>query len=589
MPGQGQQTQSAPAVTPAAPTSNSDQSTGPGNASEVDEAGLGAPASELGIDALRQAVDDGDGDEAWNLVQGLPTGDIAELNGDNTLAERTMALVGPEHAASVLYMVQYPLDIYLQYADIHCASSTGALSTVLSDVGICDASDIVTHLTELSGLAAFANAAILDPLILASPAEDQAVLISSAEGVSFYSSFHDESPLLVLEGLAAESDPALDLFLLCEPARELFMCDVETLNDFILVTWCTVGDWYCELGLELFNDLDLLILTDMEAWVAALIEELGPRDMFLLPLPATPLTTLILCAIGDQSPDDLVLVCRAIGYDPADAMRFFFEQGWLTLETAQALLVDSTAEQQAAVSGDPDIVATLMPLAYIEDVLPLLTAGAGLPVIYTFMPHIQPWLEMDMARFEIIARAQPDPWTSAFVTTGRLQLLLDFAVADPAGWRVLVSDAKLQAVLGALQKPCAEAEVPGLWALWTDANRSVDTGYALFYTLFGVRLWTSGDQPTFPESDLTTGGITYERRVRFDTIQPDQATLNTYLARLALLPRGLVSAAGVGFGNRMMMDVKEKAPAPDADWGDTVGPLVLETYTTSVTFSARNF
>jgi len=595
VPGQSPQTQSTPAVSSGTPSTDSSQSAGPGNASEVADAGLGAPVCEEGIEGLRSAVDSGDGDEAWTLVQSLSATDLAELKGDNTLAERVMALVGPERAASVLYMLQYPLDIWLQYADFHCASSQEALSTVLSDVGICDASDIAAHIAEISGLPAFQNAALMDPLILASPPEDQAALISTAEGVSFFTSFHSESPLCVLTDWAAESAFVLDSFLTSEPARNLILCDPGTLNDHILTTWAAAGEWYRALGAALVEDLDGLVSLAMADWATALVEVLSAgaaEDQALLPLPADALTRLVLGAIGASCPDELVTVCRALAYAPHDAMRFFFEQGLLTLDAALALLAESTLEQQGAVSGDPDIAATLMPLAYIEDVLPLMTASMALALVYPIIPHLREWVEMDMARFETIARALPDSWVAAFVGARNVQPLLDFAVADPAGWRALVSDAQFQAVLGILQKPCEEAAVEGLWALWTDANRSVDTGYALFHTVFGIRLWSTGTQPTFTASDWTdtTTNITYERRGRFDTIQPDQTALNTYLGRIKLLPRGLVTASSVGFGNRLMVDFKKKTPAPpDAAWGATKAAVVSETYDTSVTFSNHHF
>jgi hypothetical protein len=592
MPGQAQQSQSAPGVSTEGPTCGPSQEAGSGNASEVADAGLGAPVCLGGIDGLRQAVDDGDAEEAWSLVQGLSASDLAELKGDNTLAESVMALVAPERAASVLWMLQYPVDIWLYYADHHCAGSPEALASVLDDVGICDASDIATHLADLDGLTNFLDPDLLDPRILASPVEDQAALISTAEGVDFYLSLHDESPLLVLPELAADSDYVLDLFLLNEHARGLILCDPGELNYHILCTWFTAGDWYVELGFELMDDLEFLISTQQGDWAVALVEVLGPADLTLLPLPATPLTTLILCTVGSLSEEDLVSVCCAIGYEPVDAMQFFFENGWLTLEAAQALLVDSTVIQQAAVSGDVDIVTTLTPFAYIEDVLPLLTAEAGLPVIYVFLPHVQVWLEVDTARFETIARALPEPWIDAFIAAGRLQPLLDFAVADPAGWRALVTDAKFQAILGALQKPCAEAEVPGIWALWTDANRSADSGYALYHTVFGVRIWSTGEQPTYPVSDWTDAdtSITYERRGHYVTVQADQNAINTCLARLALLPRGLVSASTIGFGNTRMMEFKKKTPAPpDEDWGDTRAPEVAKEYTTSIHNRSNRF
>ncbi|MBW1880734.1 MAG: hypothetical protein JRJ84_20450, partial [Deltaproteobacteria bacterium] len=585
MPGQEHRSESTPAVSPTPAGPDSAQSRGAGNASEVDDAGLGGGASEQGIDALRQAVDDGDGGEAWNLFQGLPDADIAELKADNTLAERVMALVGAEYAASVLYQLQYPLDVWLQYADHHCASSMEALSTVLIDVGICDASDIVVHLTELAGLPAFQNAELMDPLIMTSGPEDQGALISSAEGVAFYSSFHDESPLQVLIGLAAESAYVLELFLTSEPARGLLTSDPATLDEFILTTWAAAGEWFRTLGPALIDDLDGLVTSNVEGWATALIAVLGAEDLALLPLPATPLTTLILRTVGSQSPDDLASVCRNIGYEPSDAMTFFVEQAWLTIEVVQALLVDSTVLQQAAVSGVAEVVTALMPLGYIADLLPLLTADAGLPLIYTLFPHVQAWLEMDMARFGILALVLPVPWIDAFITSARLQPLLDFAVADPAGWRAPLTDAKFQAILAVLQKPCAESEVPGLWALWTDANRSVDSGYALYHTVIGVQIWSTGDQPTAAVPDWTHAptGITFERRIRWDTIRPDQNAMNTFLARVSLLARGLVSASAVGFGNRMMVDFKKKTPPPaDGAWGATRAPIVNATYTTSV-------
>jgi len=584
MPDVGHQTESAPAVTQSAPAPDVGQSAGPGNASEVADAGLGAPPPVGGIDGLRQAVDDGDADGAWDLVQGLSGADLAALKGDNTLAERVMALVGPVNAASVLYMLQYPLDIWLQYADHHCAGSTEALSRVLSDAGICDASDIVVHLSDLANLPAFQSAELMDPLIMASGPEDQGALISSAEGVAYYSSFHDESPLRVLIGLAADSSYVLELFVTNEPARALLMCDAATLDEFILTGWITPGEWFRTLGPALLEELDGLMTSDPAGWATALVGVLGPEDLALLPLPATPLTTLLFTTIGSQSQDDLVTVCRNIGHEPVDSMKFFVDQGWLTLEVAQALLAGSTVLQQAAVSGAEEVVNALVPLGYIQDLLPLLAADVGLPVIYTMFPFVQAWVEMDMERFRALAQALPDPWIDAFVNAMRVRPLLDFAVADAAVWRVLVSDAKFQAVLGVLQKPCAEAEVAGLWALWTDANRSVDTGYAMYHTVFGVEIWSTGNQPSIPVPDVTTGaGITFERRVRWDTIRPDQTAMNTFLARLALLPRGLVSASAVGFGNRTMIDAKKKAPAPpDGAWNATAGPVVNETYTTSM-------
>jgi len=592
MPGQSQQPQSTPDVANAAPTCEPTEDTGQGNASEVADAGLGAPVCLGGIEGLRQAVDDGDAAEAWSLVEGLSGSDLAELKGDNTLAESVMALVGPERAASVLWMLQYPADVWLYYANCHCAGSPEALASVLDDVGICDASDIVVHLADLDGLTNFLDPDLLDPRILASSVEDQAALISTAEGVDFYLSLHDESPLLVLPELAADSDYVLDLFLLNEHARGLILCDPSELNYLILATWFTAGDWYAELGIELIDDLELLISTQPGDWGMALVEVLGPMDLTLLPLPATPLTSLILCTVGSLSEEDLVSVCRAIGYQPVDAMQFFFENGWLTLDAALGLLVDSTTLQQAAVLGDEDIVTTLMAFAYIEDVLPLMTTEPGLPVIYAFIPWVQAWLEVDIARFEIIARALTEPWIDAFIAAGRLQPLLDFAVADPAGWRALVTDAKFQAILGALQKPCAEAEVPGIWALWTDANRSADSGYALYHTVFGVRIWSTGPQPTYPVPDWTdsTTGITYERRGHYVTVEADQNAINTCLARLALLPRGLVSASTLGFGNTRMMEFKKKTPAPpDANWGDTKAAMVAAKYTTSVHNAGNRF
>jgi hypothetical protein len=589
MPGQEHRTESTPAVSSTPPGPDSSQTGGTGNASEVADAGLGGGAPVAGIDALREAVDAGDGDEAWSLFPGLSTSEIAELKGDNTLAERLMALVGAVNAATVLYQLQYTLDIWLQYADIHCSSSVEALGAVLEDVGIGDASDIVAHLTELSGLPSFASAELMDPLIEASGAEDQGALISSAEGVAFYSSFHSESPLLVLCALAADSEAVLELFITSEDARNLILCDPATLNDHILTVWTTAGPWYRTLGAGMIDDLNGLVSSSIAEWVTALVGVLsagGAEDKALLPLPADALTLLILGAIGGQSPDDLVTVCRALTYEPAESMRFFNEQGLITLETAQALLAETTAIQQAGVVGIEEVVTTLMPLCYIQDLLPALTAEAGLPLIYAMLPHVQAWLEMDMARFGTIAQTLPDPWIDAFINSARLQPLLDFAVADAVTWRGLVSDVKFQAILAVLQKPCAEAEVPGIWALWTDANRSVDSGFALFHTVFGVRLWSAGQTPEHAIDDWTdtsaAPNITYQRRIRWNIVQPSQDAINTYLGRVALLPRGLVSASSVGFGDTITVDFKKKSPAPpDAAWGATKASI-SKTFTTSV-------
>ena len=102
MPGQEHRTESTPAVSNTPPGNSSSQGTGAGNASEVADAGLGAPAALEGIDALREAVDAGNDAEAWSQFQSLSAPDIAELKADNTFAERLMALVGAENAATVL-------------------------------------------------------------------------------------------------------------------------------------------------------------------------------------------------------------------------------------------------------------------------------------------------------------------------------------------------------------------------------------------------------------------------------------------------------------------------------------------------------
>ncbi|MBW2254065.1 MAG: hypothetical protein JRI25_05635 [Deltaproteobacteria bacterium] len=589
MPGQEHRSESTPAVSPTPPGPDSSQGSGAGNASEVADAGLGAPASLEGIDALRQAVDDGDGAEAWCVVQGLSAGDLAELKADNTLAEQVMALVGAVNAAGVLYQLQYPLDIYLQYADFHCAGSVEALSTVLTDVGIGDASDIVAHLTDLSGLPAFANAELMDPLLEASAAADQGALISSDEGVAFYSSFHSESPLCVLTALAADSDDVLELFITNEPARNLILCDPAILNDHILAVWVTAGPWYRTLGAGMSDDLNGLISGSIAEWVTALVEVLiagAAEDQAVLPLPADVLSQLILGAIGSQAPDDLVTVCRALGYEPAESMRFFNEQGLLTLERAVALVVGSTAEQQAAVVGIPEVVTTLTALGYIQDLLPLLTISPELPALYQLLPLVQAWLEIDMARFRAIAVLFSVQWIDAFIAAARLQPLFEFAVADAAAWRVLVPDAKFLEILNVLPKPCAEADVAGIWALWTDANRSVDAGYALFHTVFGVRLWSAGQNPEHAMDDWTnnsvTPNITYQRRIRWTIVKASQDAINTYLARVALLPRGLVSASSVGFGDTITVEFKKKnPPPPDGAWGDTKASI-SKTFTTSV-------
>jgi hypothetical protein len=221
----------------------------------------------------------------------------------------------------------------------------------------------------------------------------------------------------------------------------------------------------------------------------------------------------------------------------------------------------------------------------------LVTIGA-LPGIYGVSTPFRAWVDVDMARFEVVAKAAPAPWIAAFIAASHVQPLLDFAVNDAATWRGAVNDAQFQLVLGKLQQPCAEAAVEGVWALWTDAARSADCGFALYHTVFGLRMWRAGQEVGFAESDWTDSGsgITYERRSRFDLVDPDQATMNTYLARLRLLPRGQVAVCGVGFGNRLMMHFKKKTPAPaDANWGDSKAPVLSRNYTTSLYFGGINF
>lgn len=565
------------------------------NSDAVADVGLGANVCEVSLEGLEAAVEAGDGGEAWRIADNLPPDDLNNLKGDTGLQERTLALIGADHSADLLYRLQHPIGLYLQLADIHCASSATALQRVLADVGIATATDVAEHAADLAGLSSFLVVTVIGDLIEGSPAMEQAELISTAAGVDLFTAIYSTPALDVLTDLATSSDTVLDLFITSEPARSLFLCNPDTLNQLILTAWSSGHTWFQMLGGPHPDELRGFFGLDPAGWAQALTTPLlegNAEDVALVDLNQ-PLGQDVINLIAAVDPLVAAQVCRAMLILPVDSIIHFGDNGWLTtLDIGLELQRDAEAGQLGRVAGTEQAVNHLMPLGWVEDVMPGLVDIGALPAIYGVSTPFRAWVDVDMARFEVVAKANPGPWIAAFIAASHVQPLLDFAVNDAATWRAAVNDAQFQSILGKLQQPCAQEAVEGVWALWTDAARSADCGFTLYHTVFGLRMWSSGQQPTNPMSDWTdaTSGITYERRNRFDTVDPDQTAMNTYLARLRLLPRGQVAVCAVGFGNRLMTDFKKKTPAPaDADWGDTRAAGVARSYTTSLYFPSINF
>ncbi|MBN1948082.1 MAG: hypothetical protein JW797_20605 [Bradymonadales bacterium] len=502
-----------------------------------------------------------------------------------------LGLLAAERCAAVLSTLAYEITLWLDLAARYCGDSPEVLTRVLHDVGIHTAVDLGQYANDIQG--PFRSIDVILPILDASSAIEQAELLMNGAGRELLREIILSSPFEFLCALVDDSTLVLDLMLSSDEICCWFMEDAATVSSLILDIWMTPGEWLAMMGEAQPGTFLDLFGTGSDAWVSALIPLLqadGPTYHTVLD-PSTDLGCIVINSIAAADPTAAATVCRSVGIEPIDSMTLAAFEGWLSIDVA-AILLDGTAiEKQVAVATDPLIVGVAQTLGYIDEVLPELAANAAaLADASTQSEDLNGWLLIDVARFHTLASAQPVVWIDALIGGSRVQLLFALALHDAPFWRGKVDDAKYQAVLGTLQKPCAEDETAGIWALWTDANRSVAAGLDTFHTITGLRLWTSSQQPEYALPDWTSSaGVVFERKLIWTTVDPDQTTLNTYLSQIRAIPRGLLTAAGVGFGKAYTYHFKKKSPdPPDATWGTTMAPIV-RTSNTSLTWSDYRF
>ena len=593
MPPGKQTTRPTPETTTVAPALSSTPAVDESNSSTLDETGLGAPVCVGGIEGLRNAVDAQDPDDAWNMFNALSGADMAVLKGDGTLTQGLLSLITDENAAMALWSLQYPPDLWLRLAGMFLTSEV-VLARVLDDVGILTTVDIANNAELLQGLPAFHSQFLFDAIIACSSADEQAVLLSSDGGAQLVRNIYGASPLVVFPELAASSELVLDLYLDSEIARTWLLEDVAELSSFILTVWVTPGDWFRGVTPVHPEDMDLFVDSDQAGWGAGLYTALlqGNAEDAMLLMPPSDLSLLVIGTIALGSPANAAEVCNVLAFPVRESLILAQFGGWLSFETAQAMLLGSSIEDQVLVANDGMLVPDLAALGWIEEFMVEFVADqAQFSAAYAVVPALRAWMDMDRMFFGLLV-TDPAVWVDAFIAGGAVDALLEFAANDPAAWRVAVSDAQLTSILGLMLKPCAEEHVAGLWALILEANRAVAIGMEAFYTLYGMRIWGSANQPERALGDWTSdppGSITYERKQIWATVDPSQQALNDYMKMLVDMPRGQVATTAVGFGKGWNTHFKRKTPPADANWGDSKAAIFGDAGTSMYWDGAANF